>query len=141
MLINNLKISKIYGFIGKNDLNIIIFIFKMLSDYGTLNTLEDIALSNIELLIEKACKSIERCLDTDISEKYKNILCNTQLIHKIMPKIIIFYKLLISNNQYNIQNKIRKNKLVLYQIWNAAKYSNYKKLTYKKIILITLANF
>jgi hypothetical protein len=129
MLINKLKISKIYGFIGKNDLNIIIFIFKMLSDYGTLNTMKDIPLSNFELLITKACESVDRCVNKDA---YKNILCNKKLIHKIMPKIIIFYKLLISNNTDNIQNKIRKNKLVLYQIWNAAKYSNHKKLIYKK---------
>ena len=137
LTISKNAISKLYGFIDRDDLNIIIFIIKMLNDYNVLYKLENISLSNITSLIKDTCVSIDRCGDKNMANTYKKILCNDTLIKRILPKLEIFYKLIISTNPDNMLKQIHKNIASLYQIWNTVKYSNLNKLTYNKEYLDT----
>ena len=77
---NKNKISNIYGFINRDEINIIIFIIKMLNDYNVLYKPDKSSLSNIKDLICKTCKSINRCTDTKTATTYIQILCKNKLI-------------------------------------------------------------
>jgi hypothetical protein len=134
LIYKNLSISKLFGLLTKNDLDIIITYFKLFNDYNSIHSkdITKISLDNIQILINRTCCNIKNCKNSELYTYYSNLLCNKEILSNILEKLKYFYTYCISMNNQNIITTIKKNKRKIMQFWDIVKYANSSNDLYSK---------
>ena len=124
--VSSSQIYKLFGKISHKEFINVMFVFKTIFDYNSRSQLlskPPIPLSNITKLIEDTCAHIIECVDSNIADKYRSILCDKELINSLEPKIAMVYSTLISHNNDNIIKSLSRNKKYLLRLWELIKYA------------------